>query len=204
MRSWAEPPNEGTGNRAVAASRTPFPPEEKAGGEDTAAVDVRPREALVYGDMRVGAPVLLVTASPGRRRRCCGPDRFGSRWASVLAKTRPGVFEQRLEIYTPPYLRLAAHTDRRPENRQPGRNGNLLHQIRVGHQDGATDPPSSTTHVTDVEQRSIALAFKKTKDGKGIQVTVPKNRDLVPAGWYMLFVTDDQGTPSKALWVRVP
>ncbi|MEV8547937.1 galactose oxidase-like domain-containing protein [Streptomyces sp. NPDC051572] len=27
---------------------------------------------------------------------------------------------------------------------------------------------------------------------------------MVPAGWYMLFVSDDQGTPSKALWVRVP
>lgn len=44
----------------------------------------------------------------------------------------------------------------------------------------------------------------ETKDGRGIQVTVPNNRNLVPAGWYMLFVTDDQGTPSKALWVRVP
>jgi hypothetical protein len=64
--------------------------------------------------------------------------------------------------------------------------------------------PSSTTHVTDVEQRSVALALKKTKDGKGIEVTVSDNRNLVPAGWYMLFVADDQGTPSKALWVRVP
>lgn len=35
-------------------------------------------------------------------------------------------------------------------------------------------------------------------------LTVPSNRDLVPAGWYMLFVTDGQGAPSKALWVRVP
>jgi hypothetical protein len=26
----------------------------------------------------------------------------------------------------------------------------------------------------------------------------------VQAGWYMLFVDDDQGTPSKAQWVRVP
>lgn len=62
---------------------------------------------------------------------------------------------------------------------------------------------SSTTHVTDVEQRSIALDFKETEDGGGIQATVPKNRDLVPSGWYMLFVTDDQGAPSTARWVRV-
>lgn len=64
--------------------------------------------------------------------------------------------------------------------------------------------PSSTTHVTDVEQRSIALGLKEAKDGKGIQVSVPNNRNLVPAGWYMLFVSDDQGTPSKAQWVKVP
>jgi len=26
---------------------------------------------------------------------------------------------------------------------------------------------------------------------------------LVPAGWYMLFVTDNNGAPSKAHWVEV-
>jgi len=62
--------------------------------------------------------------------------------------------------------------------------------------------PSASTHVTDVDQRSIALDLKKTKDS--ITVTVPKNRNLVGSGWYMLFVTDDQGTPSKAQWVKVP
>ncbi|NED89819.1 DUF1929 domain-containing protein, partial [Streptomyces sp. SID11233] len=35
------------------------------------------------------------------------------------------------------------------------------------------------------------------------EVTIPENRNLVPSGWYMLFVTDDQGTPSKARWVEV-
>ncbi|MFF7984050.1 galactose oxidase-like domain-containing protein [Streptomyces sp. NPDC007901] len=122
------------------------------------------------------------------------------------AKSKPGVFEQRLEIYTPPYL----YRDSRPSlTSGPStvklgatatfatKYASVIKTARLIH-------PSSTTHVTDVEQRSIALDFKKTKDGKGIQVTVPNNRDLVPAGWYMLFVTDDQGTPSKALWVRVP
>jgi hypothetical protein len=57
--------------------------------------------------------------------------------------------------------------------------------------------------TTDVEQRSIALGLKGAKDGKGIQATPTNNRNLVLAGWYMLFVTDDQGTPSKALWATV-
>lgn len=67
LRCWAEPLDEGTGNRAVAASRVSLPPGEKVSDEDTAAVDGRSREALVYGALRVGAPVFLVTASPGRR-----------------------------------------------------------------------------------------------------------------------------------------
>ncbi|MGQ4383456.1 radical copper oxidase GlxA [Streptomyces sp. SAS_270] len=122
------------------------------------------------------------------------------------AKTKPGVFEQRLEIYTPPYL----YRDSRPSlasgpsTVKLGQTATFTTKYASVIKAARLIHPSSTTHVTDVEQRSIALALKKTKDGKGIQVTVPNDRDLVPAGWYMLFVTDDQATPSKALWVRVP
>lgn len=35
-------------------------------------------------------------------------------------------------------------------------------------------------------------------------MTVPRNRALVPSGWYMLFVTDARGTPSEGTWVKVP
>lgn len=48
----------------------------------------------------------------------------------------------------------------------------------------------------------MALDLKR-KDGE-ISVTVPGNRALVPSGWYMLFVTDDKGTPSEGTWVEVP
>ena len=62
--------------------------------------------------------------------------------------------------------------------------------------------PSASTHVTDVDQRSVELKF--TVSGDKVKVTVPANKNLVQSGWYMLFVDDDQGTPSKAQWVRVP
>ena len=61
--------------------------------------------------------------------------------------------------------------------------------------------PSAVTHVTDVEQRSIALSFSR-RDG-GIEVTIPRSDGLVPSGWYMLFVDNGEGTPSEARWVRV-
>lgn len=62
--------------------------------------------------------------------------------------------------------------------------------------------PSASTHVTDVDQRSIALDFKA--QGDKLTVTVPTNENLVQSGWYMMFATDGEGTPSKAEWVRVP
>ncbi|MEU1211343.1 galactose oxidase-like domain-containing protein [Streptomyces sp. NPDC005790] len=120
------------------------------------------------------------------------------------ANTRPGTFEQRIEIYTPPYL----YRDGRPEltagPKRISRGGTGVFTTR--HTPSITSAklmrPSAVTHVTDTDQRSIALDLKKSADG--ITVTVPKNRALVPSGWYMLFVTDADGTPSEGMWVEIP
>ncbi|MEV3992775.1 galactose oxidase-like domain-containing protein [Streptomyces sp. NPDC049837] len=120
------------------------------------------------------------------------------------ANTKPGVFEQRIEIYTPPYLfrdskpRITGG----PKTIERGDSGVFETPDATKIKTAKLMRPSAVTHVTDVDQRSIALEMKKT--AKGIEVTVPKNRSLVPSGWYMLFVTDDKGTPSEAVWVEVP
>ncbi|MEV5850366.1 kelch motif-containing protein [Streptomyces sp. NPDC051985] len=120
------------------------------------------------------------------------------------ANTKPGVFEQRIEIYTPPYL----YRDSRPslsggpQTIARGGTGTFTSQHASTIRKVRLIRPSATTHVTDVDQRSIALDFKTS--GNRITVTVPKDRNLVQSGWYMLFVDDDQGTPSKAQWVKVP
>ncbi|MEV0091769.1 kelch motif-containing protein [Streptomyces sp. NPDC050738] len=118
--------------------------------------------------------------------------------------TKPGVFEQRIEIYTPPYL----YRDGRPElGAGPGSLARGASGVfRTAHADAIRSArlikPSASTHVTDIDQTSIALEVKKASGG--VRVTVPANKNLVQPGWYMLFVTDDQGTPSEARWVRVP
>ncbi|WP_433450634.1 galactose oxidase-like domain-containing protein [Streptomyces sp. CA-142005] len=120
------------------------------------------------------------------------------------ANTKPGTFEQRIEIYTPPYL----YRDARPtlgggpRTIARGASGTFTSDHAASIKKARLIRPSASTHVTDVDQRSIALDFKTA--GNRITVTVPKNRNLVQSGWYMLFVDDDQGTPSKAQWVRVP
>ncbi|WP_326843117.1 MULTISPECIES: kelch motif-containing protein [unclassified Streptomyces] len=120
------------------------------------------------------------------------------------AGTKPATFEQRIEIYTPPYL----YRDSRPSlsggprTIARGASATFASAHASSIRTARLIRPSASTHVTDVDQRSVALDFTRT--AKGISVTVPKNRNLVESGWYMLFVTDDQGTPSKAQWVKVP
>ncbi|MYS40149.1 DUF1929 domain-containing protein [Streptomyces sp. SID5998] len=120
------------------------------------------------------------------------------------ANTKPGVFEQRIEIYTPPYLYRGARPTLSggPRTVARGASATFTSQHAATVRKARLIRPSASTHVTDVDQRSVALDF--TASGDRITVTVPKNRNLVPSGWYMLFVDDDQGTPSKAQWVKVP
>ncbi|WP_369156116.1 galactose oxidase-like domain-containing protein [Streptomyces sp. R02] len=121
------------------------------------------------------------------------------------ANTKPGEFEQRIEIYTPPYLYgddEQPDLSGGPQTIKRGGSGTFTSQDAASVKKVRLIRPSATTHVTDVDQRSIALDF--TTDGDKVTVTVPKNRNLVQSGWYMLFVTDANGTPSKAQWVQVP
>jgi len=117
--------------------------------------------------------------------------------------TTPGFFEQRIEIYSPPYL----YHGQRPVitgGPQTVNRGETVHFSTTDAnaiQSVSLIRPSAITHVTDSEQRSIAL------DGLaiagGITVTIPTSTGLVPSGWYMLFVTNAQDTPSEARWVHV-
>ncbi|GHF25381.1 DUF1929 domain-containing protein [Streptomyces griseoluteus] len=120
------------------------------------------------------------------------------------ANTRPGSFEQRIEIYTPPYLYRGSRPSlgAGPERIVRGGSGTFVSPHASSIRKVRLIRPSAATHVTDVDQRSIALGFSVA--GDRVTVRVPANRNLVQAGWYMLFVDDDQGTPSKARWVRVP
>ncbi|GGR78118.1 hypothetical protein GCM10010252_16000 [Streptomyces aureoverticillatus] len=123
---------------------------------------------------------------------------------SDKANTKPGVFEQRVEIYTPPYLYHGSQPTlgEGPKTIKRGASGTFPTKHASSIKTARLIRPSATTHVTDIDQTSIALDLKKSANK--LTVTVPKNRSLVESGWYMLFVTDDQGTPSKAQWVHVP
>lgn len=120
--------------------------------------------------------------------------------------TRPGKFEKRVEIYTPPYLH-EADGDRPvlrggPERLARGESAVYAtdRPERIGHV--RLMRPGAVTHTTDVEQRSVALEWE-AGDGE-ITVTVPEDPSLVPPGWYMVVAVDRAGVPSEAVWLHLP
>ena len=62
--------------------------------------------------------------------------------------------------------------------------------------------PSAPTHAFDMEQRLVGLPF--TNPGTGsLTVTSPPNANVVPPGYYMLFILNKAGTPSLAQFVQL-
>ncbi|WP_062212356.1 kelch motif-containing protein [Streptomyces sp. NBRC 109706] len=120
--------------------------------------------------------------------------------------TRMGEFEKRIEVFTPPYL-FDGREETRPVLGKGPEEVGYGEEIGYETEDAGRIEnarlmrPSAVTHTTDVEQRSIQLDLERG-DGE-ITLTVPEDPSLVPPGWYMVFVTDESGTPSEASWVRV-
>lgn len=51
--------------------------------------------------------------------------------------------------------------------------------------------------------RHVPLALSRSADGSGYSIVSPPRAEIAPPGYYMLFLVNDQGVPSKASWVRV-
>jgi hypothetical protein len=111
--------------------------------------------------------------------------------------------EMRVEVFTPPYLFRGP----RPEITAVPVQWNYGATVRIGTPQAAGIRWASlvkngvTTHSFDSGQRLVDVAF--TRDAAGLDATVPANPNVAPAGWYMLFLVDDRGTPSVASWVHV-
>jgi len=118
--------------------------------------------------------------------------------------TMPQTFNQEIDVYSPPYLfsktprpviEAAPHVEELGHRyiiyTSPGRKITALYLMH----------PANVTHVTDVNQRAVAVPFKWI-DGNALQISIPKQQNLLPPGWYMLFA-DVNGIPSDAYWVEI-
>jgi hypothetical protein len=115
----------------------------------------------------------------------------------------PGTFEQRIEVFSPPYLFQGDRPVVGNGPRAVQRGTTVTFETPDAGRITAARliRPSAVTHATDVDQRSVALDI--TPVPGGLNLSVPDRRGLVPSGWYMLFLVDDRGVPSVARWVQV-
>jgi Domain of unknown function (DUF1929) len=119
--------------------------------------------------------------------------------------TAPQTFNQEVDVYYPPYFFQGT----RPKIIAAPRVMRLGHNYLVRVSDPASIQylrlmrPDNPTHVTDVNQRSIAVSFTRTSSGQ-LWITLPTNPNLVPPSYYMLFAVNSRGLPSAGYWVRVP
>jgi hypothetical protein len=126
-----------------------------------------------------------------------------------------GKYVTAIEIYTPPYLYDS--NDNLVTTGRPSITGVPGGPIGYGSGFSVTytssSPiasavlarPGSTTHAFDMDQRIVGLCGASPQPactGSGtLSLTAPPNGNIAPPGFYMLFLLDSAGVPSKAQWV---
>ena len=111
--------------------------------------------------------------------------------------------EERIEIYSPPYLFKGERADipTHPEEIQYGGTFNIrMSTAAFGRQ--ATKVvlmrPGSTTHTRNFDQRLVELTMTKDPlNARRLILTAPPNGNIAPPGYYLLFVLNAQGVPSR-------
>jgi hypothetical protein len=145
------------------------------------------RAADVQADERTYHATALLL--PDGRVLSAGDDR-----ASHVAK-------RTAELYSPPYLFRGP----RPRITFAPEAARYDAAIRVGTPDpggiarAVLMRPSSVTHVTEMDARSVTLAL--TAERGGLTLRTPRNGTIAPPGPYMLFLLDRDGVPSVARWI---
>lgn len=118
--------------------------------------------------------------------------------------SKQGTFEQRLEIFTPPQFfrgKRPVVSGAQGQDIARGQTLSLATPDAAKIKYARLIPPSSTTHVTNIEQRSVGAIV--TPAAGGVNVQLPQDVNVLPNGWYMLFVVDHDDRSSLAQMVRV-
>lgn len=127
-------------------------------------------------------------------------------WAGGVA----GVNGWSLEIFSPPYLFDANGLAPRPNIALAPANANVLYGALALFSSSAPGDisrvvmmrPGHMSHGYNAEQRHIECQFLTFPDGT-IQVLMPTNPNLAPAGWYRVFALNSAGVPSICQWLRL-
>lgn len=119
-----------------------------------------------------------------------------------------GTYENAIEIYKPPYFYNSdGSLATRPSISSAATTASYGSTFQITTPDAANIgtvvlmKAGSDTHSFDNAQRHVGLAF--TVSGSTLTATVNNNSNLLPLGYYMLFVVSKTGVPSVANWIQI-
>lgn len=113
------------------------------------------------------------------------------------------VNELRLEIYSPAYMsRSRPIIQTAPQTLNYGVQFTIQTPQAGNIKWVSLIRPMATTHSCDTDQRLVDVVIN-SRNTTSLNVTLTNNRNIAPAGWYMLFISDNNGTPSIAWWTRL-
>ena len=110
------------------------------------------------------------------------------------------------EIYTPPYLFASnGSLASRPQILSAPDTAEVGDSLPVEVDNSASRvtlvKSGSVTHSVNMDQRFLELPFSAS--GNSLQVDLPQRTTDTPPGYYLMFVFDDAGVPSKAHMLRI-
>jgi hypothetical protein len=111
--------------------------------------------------------------------------------------------EERIEVYSPPYLFKGERADipDHPEEIHFGASFTIrMSTAAFGRQAAKVVlmRPGSTTHTRNFDQRLVELTMTKDPlNARRLILTAPPNGNIAPPGYYLLFVLNANGVPSK-------
>lgn len=109
------------------------------------------------------------------------------------------------QIYSPPYLFRGERpvVDETRTRLSYGDNFSVRLSAPTDVSHVALVRPGSVTHSVNFDQRYVDLDFS-SQSPLVLDVSSPGTPEIAPPGWYMLFVTNSEGVPSIAKWVKLP
>jgi hypothetical protein len=130
-----------------------------------------------------------------------------------------GSYQPAIEIYTPSYLYDANDhliTTNRPQITGLSFSGPIHYGTQFTVSYTSSNPqnnpqnmsavlvrPGSSTHASNMEQRLIVLCSGGCSSSNQMTLNTPPNGSIAPPGYYMLFLIDSAGVPSKAAFIQL-
>ena len=120
----------------------------------------------------------------------------------------PGpVVNTNAEIFVPPYLFNTSGVAPRPVITNAPKEAPYGSEVYIGYKKGENISrvtlvkTGAVTHSFNMEQRFLELEF--TEAINGLKVEIPESANIATPGYYLMFLINDQGTPSKSRIINI-